>query len=115
MPQQHFEGNMTIKAVITFRESLTKCQTITFTMNISGSAMTTHRLQKIPTVGVENYLTISPKEKQYKNDFRLLFWGGREAADGSLTRFTMMLFKKVGSERPSMVKALQDNIGEAAA
>lgn len=68
LPQQHFEGNMTIKAVITFREPLTKCQTITFTMNSSGSAMTTHRLQKFPTVGVENYLTISPKEKQYKND-----------------------------------------------
>jgi hypothetical protein len=65
-------------------------------------------------VGVENYLTISPKEKKYKKDF-FFFWGGRGAADGSLTRFTMMLFKKVGSERPSMVKALQDNISEAAA
>lgn len=113
MPQQHFEDKMTIKAVITFQEPLTKCQTITFTMNISGSAMTTHQLQKFPTVGVENYLTISPKEKQYKKDF--FFWAGRGAADGSLTRFTMMLFKKVGSERPSMVKALQDNISEAAA
>lgn len=69
LPQQHFEDKMTIKAVITFREPLTKCQTITFTMNISGSAMTTHQLQKFPTVGVENYLTISPKEKQYKKDF----------------------------------------------
>lgn len=84
-------------------------------MNISGSAMTTHRLQKFPTVGVENYLTISPKEKQYKNDYFFLGGGCRGAAHGSLTRFTMMLFKKVGSERPSMVKALQDNISEAAA
>jgi hypothetical protein len=47
--------------------------------------------------------------------FFFFFGGAREAADGSLTRFTMMLFKKVGSERPSMVKALQDNISEAAA
>ncbi len=84
-------------------------------MNISGSAMTTHWLQKFPTVGVENYLTISPKEKQYKMTFFFFFGQGRGAADWSLTRFTMMLFKKVGSERPSMVKALQDNIGEAAA
>jgi hypothetical protein len=74
LPQQHFAGNMTIKAVISFQEPLTKCQTITFTMNISGNAMTTHWLQKFPTVGVENYLTISPKEKQYKITF--VFFSG---------------------------------------
>jgi hypothetical protein len=45
-------------------------------MNISGSAMTTHQLQKFPTVGVENYLTISPKEKQYNKDFFFGWAGG---------------------------------------
>jgi hypothetical protein len=38
-PQQHFEGNTTISAVITFRQSLTKYQTFTFIINSSDKLL----------------------------------------------------------------------------
>jgi hypothetical protein len=53
-PQQGFEGNMKMSAVITLQELLTQCQTITFIMNCSDKlAMTTHCFHQLQKIGVE--------------------------------------------------------------
>lgn len=55
--QQQFEGNTTMRAAITLRESLLiKCQTITFFIinSSEGAAMTTLLLHQPLTIGVHS-------------------------------------------------------------
>jgi hypothetical protein len=47
-----------MSAVITLQESNTKCQTITFIIN--STAMTTHWLHQLCTVGVDKFMKICP-------------------------------------------------------
>ncbi len=69
-PQQHFEGNMIMSAVITLWGLLTKFQTITFITNSSdelpGLPTMTHQLL---TVGVDKYAITFPEfwEKYHTN------------------------------------------------
>jgi hypothetical protein len=61
-PQQQFEGHMTMSAVMTLWELLTKCQTINSSqIAVTSCQLTTHWLHQLTKMGVAMYAIIHPK------------------------------------------------------
>ncbi len=73
-PQQHLEDNMTMSAVITLGELLTKCQTIAFILRQVVNSIVRNLLQEFPEpkcrvkgIGIYNLTTYQQTRKRKSN------------------------------------------------